>query len=254
MTKEIEKKEEVKETAPKEAEKNLSINDLLENGVHFGHKKSTRNPKMSPYIFGVRRGVNIIDLEKTFEKLEKSLDFVEKLIEKDGKIIIVGTKKQAKTIVKEVAEEMGMPYVNERWIGGTFTNFKVILSRLRYFKDQKKALEEDRLKHLTKLEKNKLNKELKGMESRMGGLINMTKLPEAIFVLDIDKDQTAVKEARKQGIKVIALVDTNNNPDNLDYFIPANNDALSSLRYILRILAQKVKKAQGKNILEKQNK
>ncbi len=234
MTEEFKKKEEFK--------RNLSMNDLLENGVHFGHKKSTRNPKMNSYIFGIRKGVNIIDLEKTFKKFEEALNFIEKLIEKDGKIVIVGTKKQAKAIVKKVADEIEMPYVNERWIGGTFTNFKVILNRLRYFKEQKKALEENRLKHLTKLEKNKLNKELKGMESRMGGLINMTKLPEAIFVLDIDKDQTAVKEAKKQGIKVIALVDTNNSPEGLDYFIPANNDALSSLKYILEILAQKFSK------------
>lgn len=246
VVKETEKKEEIQKNSPKETERKLSINDLLENGVHFGHKKSTRNPKMNPYIFGIRRGVNIIDLEKTFEKLEEALNFIEKLIEKNGKIIIVGTKKQAKTVVKEVADEIEMPYVNERWIGGTFTNFKVILNRLRYFKEQRKALEEDRLKHLTKLEKSKLNKELKGMESRMGGLINMTRLPEAVFVLDVDKDQTAVREARKQGIKVIALVDTNNNPEGLDYFIPANNDALSSLRYILEVLAQRVKKAQNK--------
>lgn len=249
MIKKTEKKEEVVvKTNQKEKQEKLSLLELLENGVHFGHKKSNRNPKMNPYIFGVRRGVNIIDLEKTLEKTEEALNFIENLIEKKGKIIIVGTKKQAKKIVKEVADEIKMPYVNERWIGGTFTNFKVILSRLRYFKEQKRLLENDQLKHLTKLEKNKLNKELIGLESRMGGLITLTQLPEAIFVLDIEKDKTAVKEARKQGIKVIALIDTNDNPDNLDYIIPANNDALSSLGYILRILAQRIKKVQNKNI------
>jgi small subunit ribosomal protein S2 len=220
----------------------------LENGVHFGHKKSTRNPKMDPYIFGVRRGVNIINLEKTAQKFKEALGFIEQLIEKNGNIILVGTKKQAKVLIKEVADETGLPYVNERWIGGTFTNFKVILKRLNYLKEQKEAIAEDKLSHLTKLEKGKLSKEIENMETRMGGLLGMTKLPEAIFVLDIDKDLTAVKEARKQGIKIIALVDTNNNPDNLDYFIPANNDALSSLGYVLGVVSQKIQAAQKKNI------
>ncbi len=250
MIEKTEKKEEV-EVIDDKNQKNkvetLSLLGLLENGVHFGHKKSTRNPKMNPYIFGIRRGINIIDLEKTLEKLEKALFFIESLVEKNGKIIIIGTKKQAKRLVKEMADEIKMPYVNERWIGGTFTNFKVILSRLKYFKEQKRALENDQLKHLTKLERNKLNKELIGMESRMGGLIELTQLPEAIFVLDVEKDKTAVKEARKQGIKVIALIDTNDNPDGLDYVIPANNDALSSLGYILRTLVQRIKKVQNKN-------
>ncbi len=255
-------KEDIKEEVEKEAVKSdkvtkkevvqtLSITSLLENGVHFGHKKATRNPKMDPYIFGVRKGVNIINLEKTIQKFQEALDFVEQLVEKNGKIILVGTKKQAKTLIGEAAEKTGMAYVNERWIGGTFTNFKVILKRLKYLKEQKEAIKEDKLAYLTKLEKGRLNKEIKNMETRMGGLAEMTRLPEAIFVLDIDKDLTAVKEARKQGIKIIALVDTNNNPDNLDYFIPANNDALSSLKYILEILIQKINKAQKKNLLNK---
>lgn len=244
-------KKEVEKLVKKENDLNVSVAELLENGVHFGHKKSTRNPKMDPYIFGVRRGVNIINLEKTAQKFQEALDFVEQLVRKDGKIILVGTKKQAKILVKEIAEEIGISYVNERWIGGTFTNFKVILKRLNYLRDQKEALATDKLSHLTKLEKNRLNKEIKNMESRMGGLSEMTRLPEAVFILDIDKDQTAVREARKQGIKIIALVDTNNNPDNLDYFIPANNDALSSLSYILKVLAQRIKKASNKNVLSK---
>jgi small subunit ribosomal protein S2 len=249
--KEEEIKKEVEKSEKKVTEYKLSVAELLENGIHFGHKKSTRNPKMDPYIFGVRRGVNIINLEKTAQKFQEALDFIEQLIEKNGQIILVGTKKQAKELIREVAEETGMSYVNERWIGGTFTNFKIILKRLKYFKEQKEALAEDKLSHLTKLEKGRLNKELKGMESRMGGLLGMNRLPEAIFVLDIDKDQTAVREARKQGIKVIALVDTNNDPDNLDYFIPANNDALSALRYTLGLLSQQIQKAQKNNIARK---
>lgn len=243
-----ETKEEVVKVVKEKIEATLSVAELLENGVHFGHKKSTRNPKMDPYIFGVRRGVNIINLEKTAQKFQEALDFVEQLVEKNGNIILVGTKKQAKVLIKEVADQTGLAYVNERWIGGTFTNFKVILKRLNYLKEQKEAIKEDKLSHLTKLEKGRIGKEIKNMEIRMGGLSEMTRLPEAIFVLDIEKDLTAVKEARKQGIKIIALVDTNNNPDNLDYFIPANNDALSSLRYILEIFSQKIQKAQKKNI------
>lgn len=249
--KEVKKVEVVEKSVEKEVNLTLSVAALLENGVHFGHKKSIRNPKMDPYIFGVRRGVNIIDLEKTLEKFQEALAFVEQLIEKDGKIILVGTKKQAKILINEVAQKTGMAYVNERWIGGTFTNFKVILKRLKYLKEQKEAIKEDKLSHLTKFEKSRLSKEIKNMEIRMGGLLEMSRLPEAIFVLDIEKDLTAVKEARKQGIKVIALVDTNNNPDNLDYFIPANNDALSALGYILGILTQRIQKAQKKNISRK---
>lgn len=229
----------------------LSVLELLKNGVHFGHKKSTRNPKMNPYIFGIRKGINIINLEKTSEKFQEALNFIEQLIEKKGEIVLVGTKKQAKNLIKEIAEEIKMPYVNERWIGGTFTNFKVISSRVNYYKNQKRFLEQGQLDHLTKFEKNKLNKELNNLESQMGGLIEMTKLPEAVFVLDIDKDRTAVKEAQKKGIKTIALVDTNDNPDGLDYFIPANNDALSSLEYILKTVAEKIKKVQKTDINKK---
>ena len=248
-----EKKESVqkdsKETSKEKAfNYDLSVLELLENGVHFGHKKSTRNPKMNPYIFGIRKGVNIINLEKTSEKFQEALNFIEGLVEKNGEIVLVGTKKQAKRLVKEIAQELKMPYVNERWIGGTFTNFKVISSRVNYYKNQKRLLEQGQLDHLTKFEKNKLNKELNNLEIQMGGLIEMTKLPEAVFVLDIDKDRTAVKEAQKKGIKTIALVDTNDNPEGLDYLIPANNDALSSLDYILRTIAEKIKKVQKANI------
>jgi small subunit ribosomal protein S2 len=229
----------------------LSVLELLKNGVHFGHKKSTRNPKMNPYIFGVRKGVNIINLEKTAEKFQESLNFLEQLIEKNGEVILVGTKKQAKNLIREIAEEIKMPYVNERWIGGTFTNFKVISSRVNYYKNQKRLLEQGQLDHLTKFEKNKLNKELNKLESQMGGLIEMKRLPEAVFVLDIDKDRTAIKEAQKKGIKTIALVDTNDDPEGLDYFIPANNDALSSLGYVLGVVADKIKKVQKVNINKK---
>jgi len=239
-------KEEVKETTLKKTEHKLSVLKLLENGVHFGHKKSTRNPKMDQYVFGTRRGVNIINLEKTVDKFEKALKFLEQLIEKKGEIILIGTKKQAKVIVEKIAEEIKMPYVNERWIGGTFTNFKNISTRLKYFKNQTKALEDGKLDYLTKLEKNRLNKELNNMKTRMGGLVEMTRLPEAIFILDIEKDKTAVKEAKKQGIKIVALVDTNDNPEGIDFIVPANNDALSSLKYILSVLAQRIKKVQGK--------
>lgn len=229
----------------------LSVLELLKNGVHFGHKKSTRNPKMNPYIFGVRKGINIINLEKTSEKFQEALNFIEQLVEKKGEIVLVGTKKQAKNLIKEIAEDIKMPYVNERWIGGTFTNFKVISSRVNYYKNQKRSLEQGQLDHLTKFEKNKLNKELNNLESQMGGLIEMKKLPEAVLVLDIDKDKTAVREAQKKGIKIIALVDTNDNPEGLDYFIPANNDALSSLEYILKTVAEKIKKVQKEKVSKK---
>lgn len=252
----IEEKKEVKEESQETVEKqnfdyDLSVLELLKNGVHFGHKKSTRNPKMNPYIFGVRKGVNIINLEKTVQKFEEVLKFVEQLIEKNGEIVLIGTKKQAKKLTKEIAEELKIPYVNERWIGGTFTNFKIISNRINYYKKQKSSLEKGELEYLTKLEKSKLGKELDSLKNQMGGLMEMKKLPEAVFVLDIDKDQTAVKEAQKKGIKTIGLVDTNDNPESLDLFIPANNDAISSLKCILGILTQRIKKAQKANINRK---
>ncbi len=221
----------------------LSLQEMLKAGVHFGQKKSRWNPKMKKYIFGVRNGVHIIDLEKSLELFENSLKYIDEVSKKNGSILIVGTKNQAKRIVKKAAEEMDMPYVNNRWLGGTFTNFNFIKNRLKFLVNNKEALEQGRLKDTTKLERNKLQKKLARIEERMGGLVKMTRLPDAVLILDINKDIDAVKEARKSGVKVIGLLDTNSDPDLVDLPIPANDDAVSSLTYVLNVIADRFSKA-----------
>ncbi len=230
-------KEDKKAVAPE-----LSLEAMLKAGVHFGHKKAYWNPKMSEYIFGVRNGIHIIDLEKSLELFEKALKYIDEIAEKKGMILVVGTKNQAKQLVKKMAENMGMPYVNDRWLGGTFTNFNFIKNRIRFLINNSSALENGRLNNLTKLERNKLQKKLNRMDSRMGGLVKMTRLPDAVLVLDVNKNIDTVKEAHKVGVKVIGLVDSNSNPDMVDYAIPANDDAVSSLKYILEIIASRITK------------
>ncbi|MFO7806944.1 MAG: 30S ribosomal protein S2 [Candidatus Moraniibacteriota bacterium] len=226
----------------------ISIEEMLKSGVHFGHKKSARNPQMDSYVFGIRKGISIINLEKTAELYKEALDYLQGLISRDEKILIVGTKKQAKALVEKVARKLDMPYVNERWLGGTFTNFGIISKRLKYLKDNKEALEKGSFDYLTKLEKIKLKKELDKLEEKMGGLMNMKKIPQAVLILDIQKDRLALEEAKKQGVKVVALVDSNDNPKDVDYPIPANNDALSSLKYLLGVFLKKSLESKKTNI------
>jgi small subunit ribosomal protein S2 len=218
----------------------LNLESMLKAGVHFGHKKSRWNPKMKQYLFGVRNGIHIIDLERTKEMFQKALDYMGEISQKNGMILIVGTKKQAKDLVRAVAERVEMPFVNERWLGGTFTNYNTIAKRVKYLVDGKEGLEKGRFNDLTKLERLRLHKELEKMEERMGGLVPMKRLPEAILVLDIKKDEIAIKEAKKAGVKVIALVDSNCDPTTVDYPIPANDDALSSLKYMMGVILKRI--------------
>jgi len=226
----------------KKVDYELSLEAMLKAGVHFGHKKAYWNPKMSRYIFGVRNGVHIIDLEKSLELFEKALKYIDEIAEKKGMMLVVGTKNQAKKLVRDVSEKMDMPYVNDRWLGGTFTNFNFIKNRIRFLINNTDALEKGRLNNLTKLERNKLQKKLIRIDSRMGGLVKMTRLPDAILILDVNKDLDAVKEARKSGVKIIGLVDSNSNPDLVDYAIPANDDAVSSLKYVLGVISERMSK------------
>lgn len=245
VKKEVEEENKVvdEKVTPKErSDYKLSLEGMLKAGVHFGHKKAYWNPKMSEYIFGVRNGIHILDLEKSLELFEKALKYVDEIAEKKGMILVVGTKNQAKQLVKDVADKMGMPYVNDRWLGGTFTNFNFIKNRIRFLINNTDALERGRLNSLTKLERNKLQKKLARMDDRMGGLVKMTRLPDAVLILDVNKDLDAVREAQKAGIKIIGLVDSNSNPDVVDYAIPANDDAVSSLKYILEIVADRMSK------------
>jgi len=224
----------------------INVEEMAQLGVHFGHRTSKVHPKMKPYLFGARNTVHIIDLEKTAEKLKEALIFIQQLISENKVLLLVGTKVQAKELVKSTAKECGLPYVSERWLGGTFTNFETIKKRIDYFKELEKKKNEGELEKYTKKERIEIDKELRNLELKVGGIKNLIQLPEAIFVLDMRKDALSIKEAKRKGIKVIALADTNSDPTLADYVIPANDDAISSLRYILDKVKNIVLKAKPK--------
>jgi len=224
---------------------NLKINlqEMTEAGLHFGHRTTRLHPKMMPYILGVRNTVHIIDLKKTKEKLENALEFIRKLISDNKVLLIVGTKIQAKDLVKKLAEDYHLPYITERWIGGTFTNFNVIKKRIDYLKELENKKRDGLFEKYTKKERVKIDEEIKDLEVKFGGIKNMEKLPDAIFVLDMRKDELAVKEAKMKGVKIIGVADTNVDPTMADYPIPANDDAISSIRYILDRVRDVIEKA-----------
>ncbi|MEK7664886.1 MAG: 30S ribosomal protein S2 [Patescibacteria group bacterium] len=211
----------------------IDIEEMAKMGVSFGHKFSNLHPKMKPYVSGIKNGVHVIDLEKTAKELEKALRFVSKTISEGKTIVFVGTKIQIKNLVKLAAEECGLPYVTERWLGGTFTNFETISKRVEYFKDLEKKKSTGELEKYTKKERLKFDKEIESLKVKFEGIKNMTKNPEAVFILDLKKDDTSAREAKRKGIKIIALCDTNVDPTIADYPIPANDDAISSVNYIL---------------------
>jgi len=227
---------------------NLDVEEMAKAGLHFGHKTSKIHPKMEPYLYGVRNTIHIIDLEKTKEKLEEALNFIKNLISENKTLLIVGTKIQVKDLVKNMAKDCSLPYINERWLGGTFTNFEVIKKRIDYFKDLEKKKTEGQLEKYTKKERAKIDQELRDLEIKFGGIKNLEKLPDAIFVLDMKKDALAVKEARKKGILVIGISDTNVDPTLADYPIPANDNAISSVKYILDKVREVILKAKSKDL------
>jgi small subunit ribosomal protein S2 len=212
---------------------NIKIEDMMEAGLHFGQKTSRVHPKMKPYISTVRNSVHIINLEKTLESLREALEFIKTSLEEGKVMLLVGTKVQAKESIKETAEECGLPYVNDRWLGGTFTNFKTIQKNIERLKDLEKKKQTGEFNKYTKKEKAKIDKEIKDLEVKIGGIKNLDKIPDIIFVVDAIKDALAIKEAKSKGVKVIAIVDTNVDPTIVDYPIPANDDAVTSIKYIL---------------------
>lgn len=222
----------------------FSLEEMMKAGVHFGHQKARRNPKMDEYIFTTRKGINIIDLQKTQEKIKEALEFIKSLRKEGKNILFVGTKIQAKDLVKDLAEVTAMPFVTERWLGGTFTNYKVIRSRTKYLVDGEGMLARGEFKKYTKFEQMKKIEELEKMEKRMGGIKNMVDLPGAIFAMSVKEDSLAITEAKKMGIPVIAIADTNTNPSNIDFPIPANDDAISSLRLILSYAYKAIQESQ----------
>lgn len=225
-----------------------SLEELLKRGVHFGHKTSKRYPKADSYIHGQRNGVNIIDLQKTVEGLEKALTFAEKVAKAGGLILFVGSKKQAKKIVFEAAHLAGMPYITGRWLGGTFTNFANIAKLTKKLEKLEKDEEDGSWEVYTKKEQVTFKKEMNKLLDTVGGIKNMKKLPQAVFVVDIKKERTAVAEAIKTRIPIIALVDTNVNPELVDYPIPANDDAIKSIEVITNLVAEAIKEAKNSPI------
>lgn len=212
----------------------ISLEEMLKAGVHFGHQKQRWHPKMKPYIYTTRGGVHIIDLEKTAEKLQIALDFLADVVGRGGSVLLVATKRQAQAIVKKAAAESGMPHITERWIGGTLTNYETISKLVKRLKDLRNKREKGELTKYTKLEQLQFDKEIKDLEVTVGGIETMSGLPQAIFIVDLKKEKTALKEARKKKIPIVAIVDTNCNPDLVDYPIPANDDATKALNFIMR--------------------
>ena len=218
----------------------ISMKQLLEAGVHFGHQTRRWNPKMAPYIFTERNGIHIIDLQKSVGKVDEAYKAVFEIAAQGGTILFVGTKKQAQDAVKTEAERCGMYFVNERWLGGMLTNFKTIRSRIERLKAIETMSEDGTFDVLPKKEVIQLKKEWEKLEKNLGGIKNMTRIPDAIFVVDPKKEKIAVKEAKILGIPVIGIVDTNCDPDDVDYVIPANDDAIRAVRLIASKMADAV--------------
>jgi small subunit ribosomal protein S2 len=225
-----------------------SVKELLQAGSHFGHQTRRWNPKMKPYIFGVRGGVHIIDLTKTINYLQDAVKFAGDVTEAGGKILFVGTKRQAAAIVKTEAEAAGQPYVTERWLGGMLTNFRTIQTRVKRLKELESGLESgDLASKYNKREVGEMAEEAENLRRIFGGIKDMEQLPKALFVVDAGRDSIAINEARNLQIPVIAIADTNANPDLIDYVIPANDDAIKSIQVITHAVAEAAKEGAAKH-------
>ncbi len=218
----------------------VSMKQLLEAGVHFGHQTRRWNPKMAPYIYTERNGIYIIDLQKTVRKLEEAYLFVRDLSTEGGEVLFVGTKKQAADSIREEAERAGAHYVNARWLGGMLTNYKTIRKRIARLEQLRKMEADGTFDRLPKKEVIKLNLEIEKLEKFMGGIKHMDKLPGALFIVDSRKEKIAVAEAHKLGIPVVAIVDTNCDPDEIDYVIPGNDDAIRAVKLISQTMADAI--------------
>ena len=224
----------------------ISMRQMLEAGVHFGHQTRYWNPKMGPYIFGTRNKIHIINLEETLPRFREALHFIADVAARKGKVLFVGTKFAARDIVREEATRSGMPYVNYRWLGGMLTNYKTIRQSIKRLKDLESMSEaEDAFKGMTKKEVLNIMREKEKLSACLEGIKNMGGLPDVLFVIDVDNESIAIQEARRLGIPVIGVVDTNSNPDNIDYMIPGNDDALRSIRLYCKTIADTVIEARG---------
>jgi small subunit ribosomal protein S2 len=218
----------------------VGIRELLEAGLHFGHQTRRWHPKMRRYIFGERDGIYIIDLTRTTVLLERARQFAHDVAARGGIVLLVGTKKQAKDAIKEVAEAAGMPYVNERWLGGLLTNFHTISKRIERLHDLHRQSEEGQLDLLPTKERMSMEAELRKLETNLSGVQNMTRIPDAVFVIDLKVEEIAVREARRLDIPTIGLVDTNCDPESVDYVIPGNDDAMRSCELVIRTIGDAI--------------
>ena len=229
----------------------VSMKQLLEAGVHFGHQTRRWNPKMASYIYTERNGIYIIDLQKTVKKLEEAYNFVRDLAANGETLLFVGTKKQAQDAIKEESERVGMYYVNARWLGGMLTNFKTMRTRVERLNQLHKMQEDGTFAMLPKKEVAKLNLEIEKLEKYLGGVKHMKKLPGALFIVDPRKERNAIAEARKLHIPIVAIVDTNCDPDEIDYVIPGNDDAIRAIKLISATMANAVQEGkQGEDVAE----
>lgn len=240
MTQEIQPSEQVSDV--------ISMKQLLEAGVHFGHQVSHWNPKMKSFIFGNRNGIHIIDLQQTVELFKSAYNFARDIVGNGGEVLFVGTKKQAQGIIAEETERCGMPYVNTRWLGGTLTNFDTIRTRVDYLLELKKLEEEGQMKRLPKKEAKGLMREIQKLEYLLGGIVKMKTHPDALYIVDTRKEHIAVHEARKLGIPIIAVIDTNSDPADADYVIPSNDDAIRAIKLFTSRIADAC--LEGKHIYE----
>jgi len=218
----------------------ISVVDMFKAKVHFGHLKRFVSPKMTKYVYGMNNKISIINLDLTLKLMVRTLNFVEKIIKNNGVILIVGTKRQASKLVKEYSEKVDMPYVNFRWLGGLLTNYKTIKKSVEKLYELEEKKEKNNFGHLTKKEGLITNRKLDKLKLNLDGVKNMKGLPDALFIIDVNYESTALLEAVKLSIPVIGIVDTNSNPDNVDYVIPGNDDSMDSIRFYLDIICNHI--------------
>tara|TARA_B100000427_G_scaffold154786_1_gene128735 strand:+ start:477 stop:1190 length:714 start_codon:yes stop_codon:yes gene_type:complete len=223
-----------------------TMKELLEAGVHFGHQTQRWNPKMDKYIYTDKSGIHILDLRITYSALEEAQDFVQKLVANSGKVLFVGTKPQAQKVIEEQATRAEMPYVNQRWLGGMLTNFKTIIKRVIYLKELNALESSGEINSYPKPERLRIRREISKLTKSIGGIVELNKVPDAIFIVDLLNETTALTEAKKLNIPVIGLADSNVNPEDVDIVIPGNDDAIRSIEVIASVIADSCLKGLGK--------
>jgi small subunit ribosomal protein S2 len=221
------------------------MKELLEAGVHFGHQTQRWNPKMDNYIYGDKSGIHILDLRITYEAIAQAEEFVQKIVANSGKVLFVGTKPQAQNVIQEQAESAGMPFVNHRWLGGMLTNFKTIIKRVIYLKELISLEDSGEINAYPKPERLRIRREIAKLTRSIGGIVNLSKIPDAIFIVDLMNESTALTEANKLGIPVIGLADSNVDPTGVDIVIPGNDDAIRSIEVVTSAIAEACAKGAG---------